>query len=43
MEKISVSKVVTRFAQSPTGTLHIGGVGQLYLIIYMQNKIMEST
>ena len=26
MEKISVSKVVTRFAPSPTGTLHIGGV-----------------
>ena len=26
MEKILVSKVVTRFAPSPTGTLHIGGV-----------------
>ena len=26
MEKILVSKIVTRFAPSPTGTLHIGGV-----------------
>ncbi len=26
MEKISVKKVITRFAPSPTGTLHIGGV-----------------
>ena len=26
MEKILVSKVITRFAPSPTGTLHIGGV-----------------
>ena len=26
MEKVLVSKVVTRFAPSPTGTLHIGGV-----------------
>ena len=26
MEKSIVKKVVTRFAPSPTGTLHIGGV-----------------
>ena len=26
MEKILSKKVVTRFAPSPTGTLHIGGV-----------------
>ena len=26
MEKSSLKKVVTRFAPSPTGTLHIGGV-----------------
>ena len=26
MEEISLKKIVTRFAPSPTGTLHIGGV-----------------
>ena len=26
MEKNSLKKVITRFAPSPTGTLHIGGV-----------------
>ena len=26
MEKSSLKKIVTRFAPSPTGTLHIGGV-----------------
>ena len=26
MEEVSMKKVVTRFAPSPTGTLHIGGV-----------------
>ena len=26
MERIRLKKVVTRFAPSPTGTLHIGGV-----------------
>ena len=26
MEKDSLKKVITRFAPSPTGTLHIGGV-----------------
>ena len=40
MEKILVSKVVTRFAPSPTGTLHIGGVRTaLFNYVYAkQNK-----
>ena len=39
MEKILVSKVVTRFAPSPTGTLHIGGVRTaLFNYVYVKQN-----
>ena len=40
MERIKLKKVVTRFAPSPTGTLHIGGVRTaLFNYVYAkQNK-----
>ena len=36
-----MKKIVTRFAPSPTGTLHIGGLEQLYLTMYIPSKIMD--
>jgi len=37
MEKISMKKIITRFAPSPTGTLHIGGV-RTALFNYVYSK-----
>ena len=37
MEKVLSRKVVTRFAPSPTGTLHIGGV-RTALFNYVYSK-----
>ena len=37
MEKILIKQVVTRFAPSPTGTLHIGGV-RTALFNYVYSK-----
>jgi len=36
-----MKKVVTRFAPSPTGTLHIGGVRTALFNYVMQSKMMD--
>ena len=32
--------VITRFAPSPTGALHLGGARTVYSITFMQKKIV---